>query len=180
MKRTSWISYFGDLRSGQFCDLPIILQREKNHVPPLRIRTGNFKLNWGILEYWWWSRCKFLSATFIKVIWGQTTSSDVTNRCVLICRYWKELQTWVWSHCACLVKTLRLIRNMPYFGQHVNFTWPWPEVKYWPHRSRSACTAHTWFNTMVPELSRWLSWFKGYSQKRFCPKTILALFAPST
>ena len=36
----------GDLRSGQFCDLPIIRQWEKNHIPHLRIRPGYFIINY--------------------------------------------------------------------------------------------------------------------------------------
>ena len=57
--------------------------------------------------------------TFIKVIWGRMTPSEVTNRFLLIIHDWKELQTRAWSHCDRLVKTHRLICNMTYLGRHV-------------------------------------------------------------
>ena len=34
--------YFGVLTSGQFCDVPIIGQWEKNQIPPICIRYGYF------------------------------------------------------------------------------------------------------------------------------------------
>ena len=40
-----WILDFGDLRTGQFCDFPIIRQWEKNQILPLRIRSGNVIMN---------------------------------------------------------------------------------------------------------------------------------------
>ena len=39
----------GDLRSGQFCDLAIVRQWEKNQIPHLRIRPGYFIMNWDML-----------------------------------------------------------------------------------------------------------------------------------
>ena len=108
-----------DLRSGQFCDLPIIRQWEKNQIPHLPIRPSYFIMNWVILGYRWWSRCKFWSMTLIEVIWGHVTSSEVTNRLWLLPRDWKELQAWAWCHCARIVTTNRLICNMSYLGQHL-------------------------------------------------------------
>ena len=110
---------FGNLRSGQFCDHSIIRQRGKNQIPHLSIRSGNFIKIWVLLCYWSWSSSKFWSVTFIKVIWGRMTSSEVTNRLLLIIHEWKQLQIRAWSHCVSLVKTHRLICNMTYLGQHV-------------------------------------------------------------
>ena len=54
-----------------------------------------------------------------KVIWGHMTSSEVTHRFWLITNVQKDLQAWTWSHCACIVKTNRLICNMIYLGHHL-------------------------------------------------------------
>ena len=97
-------------------------------------------IKWVILGYCWWYSCKFCLVTFIKVIWGEMTSSEVTNIFLLISHAWKKLQTWAWSHWACLVKTHRLICNMTYLGQHMTFVWPWPEVQHWPYPLRSLGT----------------------------------------
>ena len=80
------------------------------------------------------------SVTFIKVIWGQLTSSEITNRFLLTIHDWKELQTWAWSHCVRLVKTHRLICSTTYLGQPCYLTWPWPEIKFWPDFIRSPDT----------------------------------------
>ena len=52
-------------------------------------------------------------------IWGHMTSSEATNRFGLITNDWKELETWAWYHCACIVTTHRLICIMTYLGQHL-------------------------------------------------------------
>ena len=121
---------FGNLRSGQFCDHSIIRQRGKNQIPHLSSRSGNVIKIWVLLCYWSWSRSKFSSVTFIKVIWVGMTSSGVTNRLLLIIQEWKQLQIRAWSHCVSLVKTHRLICNMTY-GSTCDFTWTWHEVKFW-------------------------------------------------
>ena len=118
-KHISVIFYFGDLRSGQFCDLSIIRQYEKIQIPAIRIRPGSFIMNGVILGNFWWSRCKFCSVT-VRVHLG---SAEVTDRVLLITQDWKELQTWAWSHCAFLVKPHRLICSMTYLVQHVTLTW---------------------------------------------------------
>ena len=46
--------------SGQFCDLPIINKHgRKIKIPPLRIRSGIFIMNWVLLGYCWWSVANF-------------------------------------------------------------------------------------------------------------------------
>ena len=91
----------------------------KNQITPLRIRSGNFIMEWVTLGYCSWSRSKFWSVAFIKVILVRMTSSEVTNRFLLIIDDWKELPTRAWSHCVHLAKTHRLICSMTYLGQHV-------------------------------------------------------------
>ena len=72
-----------------------------------------------MLGYNWWFPCKFWSVTFVEFIWGHMTSSEVINRFWLITNDWKVLETWAWSHCACIVRTHRLISSMTYLGQHL-------------------------------------------------------------
>ena len=57
-KRISRNFDFGDIRSGQFCDLPIMRQWKKNQIPHLRIKFGNFIMTWYLWGYWSWSRSK--------------------------------------------------------------------------------------------------------------------------
>ena len=78
-------------------------------------------MKWVVLCYCSLSRLKLWSVTFIKVIWDQMPSFEVTNSFffLLIIHEWKALQTQEWSHCVRLVKTHRLICNMTYLGQHV-------------------------------------------------------------
>ena len=118
-KRMSRNFYFGDLRSGQFCDLHIIGNGRKSRTLLCASGPVIFIMNWVMLGYYWWSRCKFWSVTFIEVLWGHMTSSEVTNRFWLITHDWKELETWAWSHCVCIVATHRLICSMTYLGQHL-------------------------------------------------------------
>ena len=82
-------------------------------------------------------------------------STEVTNRLLLISHDWKELQTWALSHCACLVKTHRLICNTTYLGQHVTSI----DLHLWSNINLTVQYASTRLerNTMVPELSYYLS-----------------------
>ena len=50
---------------------------------------------------------------------GHLGSPEVTNRFLLISHDWKQLETGVWSHYACLITTNRLICNMTFLVQHV-------------------------------------------------------------
>ena len=67
---------------------------------------------------------------------GHPGAPEVTSSLLLVCccnclfvtvtssllfvvtHYWKELETWAWSHCACIVMTHRLIITV-YFGRRV-------------------------------------------------------------
>ena len=72
-KRISWIFDFSDLRSGQFCDIPIIRQWRK--TKSLIYASGPFFImNWVLLRYCWWSRCTCWLVTFLEVIWGHPKS----------------------------------------------------------------------------------------------------------
>ena len=171
----------GDLRSGQLLDLPIISQREKSQITHSRIRSGNFIMKWVALGYFSWFMSKFWSMTFIKVIWGRMTSSEITNRFLLIIHEWEELQTREWSHCVRLVKTHRLICNMTYLGQHVtsrdldlrsNFDMTFKVTSYifrpaWREKNDGA-----WIRTLAR-----LVW-KLFSKTFLPKKTILAFFDP--
>ena len=66
--------YFVYLRPDQFCDLPIIRQREKSRIPHTRVKSGSFIMTWVISGYCLWYKCKFWSVTFLEVISGQPRS----------------------------------------------------------------------------------------------------------
>ena len=68
---------FGDVRSSQFLDLPIISKWERNQIPSIGLRLGDFIINWVKLDYCWWSGCKFRSVTVIEVIWGHLSQQRV-------------------------------------------------------------------------------------------------------
>ena len=85
---------------------------------------------------------------------GHLWSTEVTNRFLLIAHDWKELQTWAWCHCACLVETHRLICNMTYLGQHVTLTWGQILTLSFQCRHVYVSTSLAERNTTVPELCR--------------------------
>ena len=106
---------------------------------------------------------------------GHLGSDDFTNRFLLITHDWKELQTWAWSHCACLVKAHGLILE----ESTCDLTWSWPEVKYWPDRSRpnGACFDALWEKHDGARI-RPLAYLvqKLFAKKHVCKKTALAFF----
>ena len=59
----SWIFYIGDLRSGQYRDLPIISQWEKTQMPQILIRSVQIVQNHAQLGFCWWPRCNFAYVT---------------------------------------------------------------------------------------------------------------------
>ena len=60
----------GDLRSGQFLYLSITYKSMGEKPNPFYThQAGGFTINWVKLGYWWWSKCKFWSVTFIEVTW---------------------------------------------------------------------------------------------------------------
>ena len=110
--------YFGDLRLGQFCGLPIIRQWEKNQIPPARIRSGNFIMKWVMLSLFMIQGKILVGDLHI----GHLESDDVirgrqqvfANNSRL-----KKVEIRSWFHCVRLVKMHRLTCNMTYLGQHV-------------------------------------------------------------
>ena len=119
--------YIGDLRSGQFRDLPIISQWGKTQMPQILIRSAQLVQNHAQFGYCWWPRCNFAYVTPGKVIWGQIMTS--------------------WGQCTLLPKLLNEMRYRPGVGfkmfllsRHIKWYatwhslvtfWPWPEVKKW-------------------------------------------------
>ena len=108
---------------------------------------------------------------------GHLGSTEVTNRFLLITYDWKELQTWTWSHCACLVEPHRLVSNMTYLGQRVTLTWG--QILTRPFKV-TMCM----FQRTLPRGSRWCSNIAASllsskvmcKKKRFCQKQLLCHF----
>ena len=84
------------------------------------------KDNPNILESWWFgtatmTKVRFLANSLLK---GHQRSLEATNSFFLsITLDWKELESWGWLHCVCLIKTRRTICNMIYFGHYVTLIW---------------------------------------------------------
>ena len=96
-----------DLRSGHFCDLPIISQWQQ--VNSLFSALAGVYLN-GIAscrEFIDTSSNFFFADTFK----GHLGSSEVTNFFLPITWDQKGIETWNWCHCVPLVKSRRLTCN---------------------------------------------------------------------
>ena len=89
----SRIFYIGDLRSGQFRDLPIISRRGKTKTPQIRIRFVQIVENHAQSGYCWWPRCNFAYVTSGKVIWGQKMTSGGQCTFLLITFDRNEIET---------------------------------------------------------------------------------------
>ena len=89
--------YIGDLRWGQFRDLPIISQWGKTQVPQMLIRSVQIvrkHARYAQLGYCWWSRCNFANVTPRKVIWGHIMTSRGQWTFLLVTFDWIEIGTW--------------------------------------------------------------------------------------
>ena len=104
--------YIGDLRSGQFRDLPIISQWGKTKIPQIRIRSVQIVENHAQLGYCWWPRCNFAYVTPGKVIWGQIMTSWGQCTFLLITSDYNEIETWGRFYNVPLVQTHQMICNM--------------------------------------------------------------------
>ena len=69
-----------------------------------------------LLDHSWWPKVKCWPVTPLR----SSEVTEVTNRFLQITWDCEELETWKWSHYACLVNTLRLICNL---GHAVTLTW---------------------------------------------------------
>ena len=119
-KRISRIFDIGDLRSGHFCDLPIISQWEKKSTPlylhwPKHIRVELYRIG----EVWT-IRVKICIAYPSK---GHLRSPDVTNRHLPITFDQKEIEPWDWCQYVRLGQANPMICNMTHFGHHVTLAW---------------------------------------------------------
>ena len=82
--------------------------------------------NISIHSEWYWLRFSVMTQATVfigdppKVIWGHLSSSTVFLRITFDS---EDKETWEWSHCVSLIKTLRFICNMTYLGHHVTLIW---------------------------------------------------------
>ena len=118
-KRISWIFYIGDLRSGHFCDLPIISQWAKNQLLYLLWRKRFWVESYRIGQLWT-IRVKNCITYPSK---GHLRSPEVTNRHLPITFDQKEIETWDWCQYVRLGQANRVICNMTHSGHHVTLAW---------------------------------------------------------
>ena len=181
-KQRFWCLDFGDLRSAQFCALPIRYMAMGERPNPSSMHQV-----W--LFYHELSYIRLLLIFQVQILVGDPHrgnlgSPEITNRFLLIAHDRRELQIWAWSHCACLFNEHRLICNMTYLVQHVN-------SRDLDLRSNIDLTiqSHRVYvamrlaerSTMVPEWSCYLSYFKSHLHEAFFAKQLLwcFFFAPS-
>ena len=130
-KRISRIFDIGDLRSGHFCDLPIISQWAKNQLcfSPIDLYfIGAIYLLWR-KRFWvesyrigqlWTIRVKNCITYPSK---GHLRSPEVTNRHLPMTFDQKEIETWDWCQYVRLGQANRLICNTTHFGHHLTLAW---------------------------------------------------------
>ena len=119
------IFYIGDLRSGLFCDLPIISQLAKKSASLYLLWRKPIWVESYLIGHLRTIRVKICIAYPSK---GHLRSPEVTNRHLPITFDQKEIETWDWCQYVRLGQANRLICNMTHFGHHLT----WPEVKLWP------------------------------------------------
>ena len=112
----------GDLRSGQFRDLPIISQWGKTQVPQILIISVQIIQKHAQLGYCWWSRSNFANVTPRKVIWGHIMTSRGQWTLFVVTFGWIEIRTWDRCQMVPLFKVHQMICNMTYLGQLLTLT----------------------------------------------------------
>ena len=115
--------YIGDLRSGHFCDLPIISQWAKKKTPLYLLWSKPIWVESYRIGQLRTIRVKICIAYPSK---GHLRSPEVTNRHLPITFDQKEIETWDWCQYVRLGQANRLICNMTHFGHHVtlhDLTW---------------------------------------------------------
>ena len=113
---------YGWLRSGHFCDLPIIRQWAKNQRPYSYLAQAFLS---GMESH----RIGQLLTIQVKICIaypskGHLRSPEVTNCHLPITFQPKELETWDWCQYVRLGQVNRLICNMTHFGHHETLVWP--------------------------------------------------------
>ena len=114
-KRISRIFDIGDLRSGHFCDLPIISQWAKNQLRYIYFGASVFEWKHRI-GHLWTLRVKKCITYPSK---GHLRSPEVTNRHLPITFDQKEIETWDWCQYVRRGQANRLICIMTHFGHPV-------------------------------------------------------------
>ena len=118
-KRISRIFDIGDLRSGHFCDLPIMSMGKKSTPLYLLWRKPIWMESYRI-GHLRTIRVKICIAYPSK---GHLRSPEVTNRHLPITFDRKEIETWDWCHYVRLGQANWLICNITHFGHHVTLAW---------------------------------------------------------
>ena len=117
-KRISRIFHIGDLRSGHFCDLPLVNGKKIKSV----IFTLAQAYLSGIISYRTVvdNSSKNMHCLPPK---GHLRSPEVTNRHLPITFDQKEIETWDWCQYVRLGQANRMICNMTHFGHHLTLAW---------------------------------------------------------
>ena len=132
---STWVSrilYVGDLRSGQFRDLPIISQWGKTQVPQILLRSVQIVQNncpFRLLLMTPMQICIWLCNPW-KVIWGHILTSWGQYTFLLITFALIELETWDNRQCF----SHRDASNAMQHGllrSPSGLSWPWLEFKFW-------------------------------------------------
>ena len=114
-KRISRIFDIGDLRSGHFCDLPIMSMGKKS-TPLYLLSRKPICVESHRIGQLWTIRVKICIAYPSK---GHSRSPEVTNRHLPITFDQKEIETWDWCQYVCFAQVNLMICNMTHFGHHV-------------------------------------------------------------
>ena len=138
--------------------------------PCVRIGTIQIFRNNDDLEQLQWPRCVFLANSLLK---SHQRSLEATNGFLSITLDWKDVDSWEWLHCVCLIKMHRLICNMIYFGYYVTLTWDQILTLTFQgqliYLSNSVCQR----NTVMPLSILYLNKFKSYSWNNISPITAI-------
>ena len=119
-KRISQIFNIGDIRSGHFCDLPIISQWSKKSTPLYLLWRKHI---W-VESY----RIGQLSTIYVKIciaypLKRHLRSTEVTIRHLPITFDQKKIETWDWCQNVLLGQANPMICNITHFGHHVTLAW---------------------------------------------------------
>ena len=123
---TNWLSrifYIGDLRSGHFCNLPIIPGKSgggKKSTPLYLLWRKSIWVESYRIGQLWTIRAEICIAYPSK---GHFRSPEDTYRHLPITFDPKEIETCDWCQYVRLGKANLLICNMTHFGHHVTLVW---------------------------------------------------------
>ena len=121
--------YIGDLRSGQFRDLPIISQRGKTEGPLMRIRSSQLTQNHNQIGYAWYPRRAVASFPVERSSEVTLWRYRVTVRFLSITFDRNELETWGWCQCSSRHGASTDMQH-DLLRSHCNLALAWPEAKF--------------------------------------------------